>query len=154
MAELYLDYAEAVNEYAGPGGTAGGYPMTAVEAVNVVRSRAAMPGVRSEFTSDKEAFRERVRNERNVELAYEGNHYYFDIRRWKIAPQTMTQTLYGMWVESCPVDAAHPVGRVYERRPLPANRNLKTWKDCMYYLAFPDAQANTMRNFVNWQKWQ
>ena len=37
----------------------------------------------------------------------------------------MTQTLYGMWVESCPVDAAHPAGRVYERRELPANRNLE-----------------------------
>ena len=154
MAELYLDYAEAVNEFAGPDGTAGSCNITALGAINKVRTRVGMPGVRSEFTASKEAFRDRIRNERNVELAYEGNHYYFDIRRWKIAPETMTQTLYGMWVESCAVDAAHPAGRVYERRELPANRNLKTWKDCMYYLPFPDAQANTMKNFVNWQKWQ
>lgn len=154
VAELYLDYAEAVNEADGPGATAGGCTLTAIDAVNKVRARVGMAPVRSEYTGSKDAFRERIRNERNVELAYEGNHYYFDIRRWKIAPETMTQNLYGMWVESCPVDAAHPVGRKYERRELPANRNLKLWKDCMYYWAFPDAQANTMKEFVNWQKWQ
>ena len=154
LAELYLDYAEAANEAVGPSGSFGGCNYTALSAVNKVRARVNMPEVRSEYTGSKEDFRERVRNERNVELAYEGNHYYFDIRRWKIAPQTMTQTLYGMWVESCTVDAQHPAGRVYERRELPANRNLKIWKDCMYYLPFPDDEANTMKNFVNWPKWQ
>lgn len=154
VAELYLNYAEAVNEAYGPDGTAGGSTLTAVDAINMVRERVEMPDVRAEYTTSKDIFRERIRNERNVELAYEGNHYYFDIRRWKIAPETMTQTLYGMWVESCPVDAEHPIGRKYERREIPASRNLKIWKDSMYYWAFPDAQANTMKNFENWEKWK
>ena len=154
LAELYLDYAEAVNEYMGPDAKVGGCELSAVDAINKIRARVGVAPVHSEFTGDKDSFRERIRNERNVELAYEGNHYYFDIRRWKIAPITMTQDLYGMWVESCPVDADHPVGRKYERRLLPASRNLKIWKDSMYYLPFPDDEANTMKNFVNWEKWR
>ena len=31
--------------------------------------------------------RERIRHERRIELAFE-NHRFFDVRRWKIAPQT------------------------------------------------------------------
>src|SRR5690625_7636553 len=34
------------------------------------------------------ALKERYRNERRVELAFE-EHRYFDIRRWKIAPEVM-----------------------------------------------------------------
>jgi len=38
--------------------------------------------------------REKIRAERRIELAYEG-HRWFDIRRWKIAPQVMGQ-MHGM----------------------------------------------------------
>ena len=38
--------------------------------------------------------RQKIREERRIELAYEG-HRFFDIRRWKIAPQVMG-TLHGM----------------------------------------------------------
>lgn len=153
LAELYLNYAECVNEAYGPNAKAGTCELTAVEALNLVRERVNMPAIRSEFTTNKEIFRERVRNERNVELAFESNHYYFDIRRWKIAPQTMTQTLYGMYVEKCQPTTTYPLGRKFERRPIPDNRQ-STWKDYMYYLPFPDEQANTMKNFVNNTKWQ
>ena len=74
MAELYLNYAEAVNEYAGPGGTAAGLPLTALQAVNKVRSRIGMPDVQSRFAGDSRLLRDRIRNERMVELAFEGHH--------------------------------------------------------------------------------
>ena len=115
-----------------------------------------MPPVRSEYTGDKDTFRERVRNERNVELCYESNHYYYDIRRWKIAPQTMNNAenpLYGMWVESCEVTPEHPAGRTYERRKLGENRQ-GVWKDCMYYIPFPDSEALKLKNFVNNDAWR
>lgn len=51
MAELYLNYAEAVNEAYGPNGTAGGLALTATEAVNKIRSRAGMPDVLDKFTA-------------------------------------------------------------------------------------------------------
>lgn len=158
LGELYLSYAEAVNEAYGPTASAKGHSLTAAEAVNIVRARSGMPTIEESMAKNgqsmnKSDFRDRVQNERCIELAYESNHYYFDIRRWKIAPQTMGQTLYGMYVEKCTPSAEHPNGRIYTRRAIPSNRQSK-WKDCMYVLPFPDAQANTMKNFENNEKWQ
>lgn len=152
MAELYLNYAEAVNEAYGPQGVAGGCSLTALAAVNEVRKRAGMPDVQSRFTGNADLLRERIRNERCVELAFEGHHYYHDIRRWKIAPQTMTETLMGMYIEKTPVSAEYPRGRRYIRRAIPANRQAN-WKDAMYYLPFPPEEANKMKNFVNNEIW-
>ena len=152
LAELYLNYAEAVNEAMGPRGTAGGCPLTALEAVNTIRRRVGMPDVQERFTGDAAAFRERIRNERCVELAFEGHHYYHDIRRWKIAPQKMTATLMGMYVEKTEVSEQYPRGRIYTRRALPSNRQA-AWKDAMYYIPFPTEEANKMKNFVNNEIW-
>jgi starch-binding outer membrane protein, SusD/RagB family len=84
LAEIYLFYAEAVNEAYGPGGTHPGANFTAIQAVNVIRTRAGVPDVHSKYTATKELFRERIRNERAVELAFEIKRWY-DIRRWYIA---------------------------------------------------------------------
>ena len=75
LAELYLDYAEAANEAYGPNTPAPGASLTAVQAINTIRTRAGMPNVNAAFTVDANAFRPRIKNERNVELSYEG-HYY------------------------------------------------------------------------------
>ena len=155
LAELYLNYAECVNEAYGPSGKVSGYAnveLTAVEAINVVRSRAKMPNVRAEYTGSADIFRERIQNERCVELAYESNHYWIDIRRWKIAPELMTSTLQGMYVETCAHDATHPLGKVYTRRNLADSRQ-GTWKDCMYVLPFSHNEEITMVNFVNNAPW-
>ncbi len=82
LAEVYLDYAEAVTAGYGPNGSAPGATLTAVDALNIIRERAGMPPVTSEATGYNN-FMELVRNERNVELCFEG-HYWFDIRRWYI----------------------------------------------------------------------
>ena len=87
LAELYLNFAEAANEAYGPtyvvsSGVSGSTDMSAVDAVNAVRARADMCNVRSEYTTDPDTFRARIRNERRVEFAFEPV-YYYDIRRWK-----------------------------------------------------------------------
>lgn len=43
-----------------------------------------MVTVRNEYKANKEIFRERIRNERAVELCFE-DHRWYDIRRWRIA---------------------------------------------------------------------
>jgi hypothetical protein len=97
MADIYLTYAEAVYESTGSHtSSAPGSGLTAEEAVNIVRQRAGQPDVAAtlphytqalpnscELSSD-DPFRLLYRNERAVELAYEGV-YWFDIRRWKRA---------------------------------------------------------------------
>lgn len=84
LAEVYMIYAEAVNEYAGPSGTAGGLALTAVDAVNKVRNRSNMPDVNTKFLGNKSDFRKRIWNELAVEFFAEG-HRWFDIRRWYVA---------------------------------------------------------------------
>ena len=85
-------------------------------------------------------------------IGFEGHHYYHDIRRWKIAPQTMTQPLMGMYIEKTAVSAEYPRGRRYIRRAIPSNRQAN-WKNAMYYLPFPAEEANKMQNFVNNELW-
>lgn len=79
LAEIYLDYAEAVFNATGSSNDAT-YGMTANDAINVLRERAdiQMP----KFTEDGEAWVQRYERERLVELAFE-NHRFWDVRRWK-----------------------------------------------------------------------
>ena len=84
LNEVYLSYAEAMNEAYGPDDKAG-YAMSARDAVNRIRSRSGMPNVTG--ASDKDSFREKVRHERDIELAFD-NHRFWDIRRWMIAEDT------------------------------------------------------------------
>ncbi|MEP3390349.1 MAG: RagB/SusD family nutrient uptake outer membrane protein [Reichenbachiella sp.] len=80
-AEILLNFAEAENEANGP--TADAYA-----AVNQVRDRAGMPDFPAGLT--KAEFREKLRNERRIELAFE-EHRYFDVRRWEIAMDVENQ---------------------------------------------------------------
>jgi hypothetical protein len=102
LAEVYLIYAEAVNEVYGPTTAPtfdGETGLTAEEAVNIVRARAEMPGVHSKFTGDKLKFRERIRNERSVELCFEGQRWH-DLRRWHIGHLIENKELYALDFDS------------------------------------------------------
>lgn len=79
--ELYLDYAEAANEAYGPkGGT--GY--SAYDVIKAIRERAGITSTDylDECANDKDKMRELIRNERRLELCFEGFRFW-DLRRWK-----------------------------------------------------------------------
>jgi len=82
--EVLLNYAEAMNEAYGPENGAA-FGLTALDAVNQVRQRANMPNFPAGLSQSE--FRDKLRNERMVELAFE-DHRFWDIRRWKIGQQT------------------------------------------------------------------
>ena len=83
LGEFYLNYAEAVYQYLGsPTATSAEFPMSADEAVNLVRQRAGMPNFPASLGNAE--FWEKYKNERMVELAFEG-HRFWDVRRWKEA---------------------------------------------------------------------
>lgn len=93
--EILLNYAEAQNESVGP-------DQSVLDAINQVRARVNMPLLQSANPSgkgyvvnSKEAVRERIRNERAVELAFEDFRWY-DIQRWKMGPQIVAKPMYGM----------------------------------------------------------
>ena len=86
LAELYLTYAEAMNEAYGPS-------PEVYAALNEVRKRAGIPDVEEVWSNaaiakthnkhtTKEGLREIIRQERRIELAFEGQRNY-DVRRWK-----------------------------------------------------------------------
>ena len=74
LAEVLLNEAEACHNL--------GDDTKAMELINQVRSRVALPGIKS--YSD-----EALRHERKVELAYEGL-YYWDMRRWGLSTTAFT----------------------------------------------------------------
>lgn len=80
LAELYLIFAEASNEYEGPS--------TAVfDKLDVIRERSGMSYVNRSL--DKSQLKTFIRNERAVEL-YAEDHRYFDLKRWK-TPEHFTK---------------------------------------------------------------
>ena len=84
-AEMLLNYAEAINEAEGPA--------KAFEPINLIRRRAGMPDLPG--TLSQSDMRQRIRNERRIELAFE-EHRYWDVRRWKIAEETGNITVNGI----------------------------------------------------------
>ncbi|MEO6550475.1 MAG: RagB/SusD family nutrient uptake outer membrane protein [Ferruginibacter sp.] len=87
LAEIYLNYAEAKFEL--------GDEATCRLYINKVRARAGvnMPPIPGSVTG--EALRQRLYNERRIELAFE-SHRFFDIRRWKIANVIENRPIYGI----------------------------------------------------------
>lgn len=72
-AEVLLNFAEAQNEAAGPSAAV-------FAAINEVRARSGQPAISGLSQTD---LRDRIRNERRVEFAFE-EHRFFDVRRWKL----------------------------------------------------------------------
>ncbi len=83
LAELYLIQAEAWNEFEGPSDKV-------YDALNKVRERAGIPTVQNAWENlskaptkhkDQGGLREIIKQERTIELVFEG-HRYWDLRRW------------------------------------------------------------------------
>jgi hypothetical protein len=81
--ELFLILAEAANEIAGPDHQVDG--ISARDVIAAIRNRAGItqPDNYLASISTKEAMRELIRNERRLELSFEG-HRFWDIRRWGV----------------------------------------------------------------------
>lgn len=95
--EVLLNYAEAmVNAFGDPTyKDAEEYPMSALEAVNLIRKRSSVDMPEFPSTISANDFLKRLKNERRVELAFEG-HRFWDVRRWK--ELDATKDIYGVSV--------------------------------------------------------
>ncbi|MEO6523719.1 MAG: RagB/SusD family nutrient uptake outer membrane protein, partial [Mucilaginibacter sp.] len=96
MSDLYLLYAESLNEQGGPSTTAYSY-------INQVRARSGLNTVESSWTNfstdptkyqTKAGLREIIQRERNIELAFEGQRYW-DLRRWRTAHIVLNNPIKG-----------------------------------------------------------
>lgn len=88
LADLYLMYAEALNESEGPSGANSG---ELFKYLDEVRKRAGLEPTKQAWSkysnnpnkpNDKDGLREIIHQERTIELAFEGKRFW-DIRRWR-----------------------------------------------------------------------
>ena len=115
LSELYLNYAEAINESTGPN-------QDAYDALNAVRERAGISNVEDAWGNasvsatlnkhtTQDGFREIIRQERLIELSFEGNRYN-DIRRWKQAEQYFNSPVFGWSVDETSVSGYYNITQV------------------------------------------
>lgn len=123
--EIVLNYVEACIET--------GQEAEAKLWLNKIRFRSGMP----EITETGTALRDRYRNERRIELAYE-EHRFYDARRWMIAPTTL-----GRGIKSIHVDAELKPGQ----SALVPYRYDKTVYDYTYTVE--DNTSNETRRWVD-----
>ncbi|MBB3696893.1 RagB/SusD family nutrient uptake outer membrane protein [Flammeovirga yaeyamensis] len=88
-AEIFLNFAEAANEWVGPDVPVefGGVSMSAKDAIKEVRKRAGLTNhdyLNEVAAQGQDAFRTLIKKERRIELCFEG-HYFWDLRRWNDA---------------------------------------------------------------------
>jgi hypothetical protein len=100
ISDLYLLYAEAINEAEGPSGE---NSSEMFEYIDKVRARAGLKGVKESWDtystnsskySNQAGMRQIIRKERLIELAFEG-HRFWDLRRWKTAPEEYRTPIEG-----------------------------------------------------------
>ena len=132
-AETLLNYAEAMNEWQGPDYTDEYCKVSAREALNQVRNAANMPPVTD---ASRDSFRDKVRKERRIELAFE-DHRFWDIRRWKIG--NVVENIYGVSKSN----------GTYQKR-LVQNR---IWKDKMYLFPIPQQEVYVNGNLTQNPGW-
>lgn len=138
LAEIYLTYAEAINEYNG-GPTADAY-----EAVNIVRARVGLGELKSGLSKDD--FTKAVLNERACEFGFEENRWY-DIVRWKLSGE-FTKKLQG-------VDTRRNESGTlsYEIIDLPSRFWKDNWDTKWYLAAFPPTEVNKEYGLVQNPGW-
>ena len=144
LADLYLMYAEALNEFNGPGAEVYQY-------VNLVRDRAGLGTVQSSWENfstnktkyqNKDGLRDIIRQERAIELAFEG-HRFWDLRRWKKGMEELNQPVYG-W------DVGQSDAVLYYKPKLIFNQ---TFKARDYFWPIKESDMLVDRNLVQSPGW-
>jgi len=141
LGEFYLNYAEAAFNYLGSAdATDAELTMSAVDAVNVIRQRSGvgMP-VLSTGLSDND-FLKKYKNERLVELAFEG-HRFWDVRRWKEGDVLSSITC--LTIEKVGEDQFS-----YTRF-----EKARSWNDKMYLFPIPDWEIRKNPNLTQNTGW-
>lgn len=116
LADLYLLYAEAMNEAYGPG-------PEAYEKINLVRARSGLETVQSAWANfsrnpgkpgTKAGLQDIIRRERSIELMFEGKRFW-DLRRWKAAQQALNTNITGWSIREKDAQLFYRQANLYSR---------------------------------------
>ncbi len=145
LAEIYLNYAEACNEKPNR------EPKEALKYLNAVRNRVGLNNIEEaypeyKFETNKEALRQMIRKERQVELAFEG-HRYYDARRWMIAEKEFTGPNWTLNLKATNYESSYA-------------RTTEVWAgaDCLfqpkhYFFPINQIQLSEMKNITQNYGW-
>ncbi len=137
-ADIVLSYAEALNEL--------GQTEAAVDQVKLIRARGGIAaGTNSRYGIpagiSQASMRALIMNERRIEFAFEEQRFW-DIRRWKTAPQVMTQTLTGVSI----TNAASPT---YQQTTV----TTPVWNDRLYHMPIPFTEVLKNPKLIQNEGW-
>ncbi|WP_106831445.1 RagB/SusD family nutrient uptake outer membrane protein [Parabacteroides pacaensis] len=156
LPEIYLSYAEALNEVGRTG--------EAYQWINRVRNRVGLPNLTLTLLnqlhkqgSEKEKLREEILDERVREFASEETRW-FDLVRWK-KDEAFTSPLYGITVElhSGKQDDPADVEWTYkysDPQELPARYWRTNWDRKWFFSAFPPDEINKGYGLVQNPGWE
>ena len=133
LAEIYLNYAEALNECDPTNPDIALY-------LNKVRNRASLPNVSA---LSQEQMRAVIQHERRVELAFE-EHRSWDVRRWKIASSTLGASLMGVQIERKPLG-----GYTY----MPVKVEQRVFQPKMYWYPIPQSEVLKLKQWKQNNGW-
>ena len=133
LAEIYLNYAEALNECDPTNPDIALY-------LNKVRNRASLPNVSA---LSQEQMRAVIQHERRVELAFE-EHRSWDVRRWKIASSTLGIPLMGVQIERKPLG-----GYTY----MPVKVEQRVFQPKMYWYPIPQSEVLKLKQWKQNNGW-
>ena len=133
LAEIYLNYAEALNECDPTNPDVALY-------LNKVRNRASLPNVSA---LSQEQMRTVIQHERRVELAFE-EHRSWDVRRWKIASSTLGAPLMGVQIERKPLG-----GYTY----MPVKVEQRVFQPKMYWYPIPQSEVLKLKQWKQNNGW-
>lgn len=134
--ELFLILAEAANEIGGPNHAVGG--ISAKDVLAAIRKRAGIeqPDAYLESITSQDDMRKLIRNERRIELSFEGFRFY-DLRRWGLP---LNETATGYFYD----------GSSYVKIP---NVEVRNYPDFATYLPIPYNEVLKFSELVQNQGW-
>lgn len=135
-AEVVLNYAEACAEL--------GETSNALAAVNAIRTREAV-GLPEVTGVSGESLMAAIRQERKVELAYEGQ-YYWDMRRWGLAETAFTGIrVHGLKVEK--------VGESFKYTYIECDNQNRNYAKKMNRFPIPLSELENNKSVTQFPEW-
>lgn len=135
--EMFLNYAEAANEAWGPQGT-GSHGYSAYDVIKALHDRCGAGNDYLESVKgDQAKMRELIRNERRMELSFEGFRFW-DLRRWKAE---LNEAARGMSINQA------------EGSYTPMEVDGRSYKDYQFYGPIPYSEVLKFSNLKQNKGW-
>ena len=138
VTEIFLNYAEAANEAWGPTGK-GTHAYSAYDVIKKIRQRAGVGGTDDPYlevcAADPLKMQQLIRNERRLELCFEGFRFW-DLRRWKA---DLNETVRGVDINGSAITSVDVEKRAF--------------KDYMYYGPIPYSEILKYINLKQNKGW-